>query len=528
MIDARLDLAPDRTVAPPWPQRFATLGVFLANGLGIGSWAAAIPRLKADLALSDAGLSVALMAFAAGAIVAMLLMGLFGHRLRSGPASVIAGFAFAGALILLGFAQSLETLSAATFLAGMTNGAMDVAMNANASDVERRWGRPIMSSFHAAFSLGGAAGALLGGWLGDRGTGLGLLGPALISTLLVALAVPFLAREGGGFGGAGFIAAPSRRLLPLAALAFVLMAAEGAVGDWSGTYLARFGVDPGLTTSRLCGVFASDDHRQGRRRRDRRRRRTARDGWLWRAYLRGRARDQRCMAGACRRNYRVRTGWRGPRQCRAGPLQRRRADGVIGGGWRRFRRNRRLRGSARGAGHHWRSGVRNWLALGDRHAGGRCAACGSIRGVESGRARARAVKASRQSLNPKIGTHTSNASGATTFLVQLESIPGSRWLTLQSTCLERTACQFSRARPTPTDAPDLPDLQGFQAREDADGVRRPEPRRLSFLPYQRNDRQLKSVAIRHRRPLHPGRDAAPFRRTCSPIGASTGRATTST
>ena len=50
------------------------------------------------------------------------------------------------------------------------------------------------------------------------------------------------------FSGAGF-AAPSRRLLPLAALAFVLMATEGAVGDWSGTYLARSGVDPGATAA---------------------------------------------------------------------------------------------------------------------------------------------------------------------------------------------------------------------------------------------------------------------------------------
>ena len=46
------------------------------------------------------------------------------------------------------------------------------------------WGRPLMSSFHAAFSLGGAAGALLGGWLGaTTGTALGLLGPALLSSL---------------------------------------------------------------------------------------------------------------------------------------------------------------------------------------------------------------------------------------------------------------------------------------------------------------------------------------------------------
>ncbi len=246
MIDVRL--APDRTVATPWPQRLATLGVFLANGLGIGSWAAAIPRVKTDLALSDAELSVALLAFAAGAIIAMPLMGLFAYRLRSGPASLIAGFAFAAALAALGFARSLESLSAATFLAGMTNGAMDVAMNANASDVERRWGSPIMSSFHAAYSLGGAAGALLGGWLGETGVALGLLGPALLSSLLVAVTVPFLAREGGGFSGAGF-AAPSRRLLPLAALAFVLMATEGAVGDWSGTYLARSGVAPGVAAA---------------------------------------------------------------------------------------------------------------------------------------------------------------------------------------------------------------------------------------------------------------------------------------
>ena len=122
-------------------------------------------------------------------------------------------------------------------------------MNANASDVERRWGRPLMSSFHAAFSLGGAAGAVLGGWLGERGTALGLLGPALLSSLLVAVAAPFLMREGQRFPRRVGFAAPSRRLLPLAALAFVLMATEGSVGDWSGTYLARSGVEPGATAA---------------------------------------------------------------------------------------------------------------------------------------------------------------------------------------------------------------------------------------------------------------------------------------
>jgi hypothetical protein len=88
----------------------------------------------------------------------------------------------------------------------------------------------------------------LGGWLGGLGTVWGLTGPALLASLLVAVAAPFLAGEGHGFGGAAFVA-PSRRLLPLAALAFVLMATEGAVGDWSGTYLARSGVAPGATAA---------------------------------------------------------------------------------------------------------------------------------------------------------------------------------------------------------------------------------------------------------------------------------------
>ena len=180
--------------------------------------------------------------------MAMPLMGLFAHRLRSGPASIVAGFTFAAAIAWIGFARSLEILSVAAFLAGITSGAVDVAMNANATEVERRWGRPIMSSFHAAYSLGGAAGAVLGAWLGGVGTVWGLVGPALLSSLLVACAVPFLGREGSDFGGSA-LAAPSRRLLPLAALAFVLMAAEGAVGDWSGTYLARSGVETGATAA---------------------------------------------------------------------------------------------------------------------------------------------------------------------------------------------------------------------------------------------------------------------------------------
>ena len=231
-----------------WPERLAIFGVFFANGLGIGAWAAAIPRLKTELSLSDGALSLVLLGFAAGAVTAMPLTGLLAARMSSGRATSAAGAAFVTVLALPALAPSLALLCAATFVVGAANGAMDVSMNAHASDVERRWGRPIMSSFHAAFSLGGVAGAVLGAQLAQFASALGLWGPCLIGLAVVGLAAGPLWGHGGGLRSAA-IAIPGRSLAPLAALALLSMLTEGAVGDWSGTYLMQSGVAIGFVAA---------------------------------------------------------------------------------------------------------------------------------------------------------------------------------------------------------------------------------------------------------------------------------------
>ena len=53
-------------------------------------------------------------------------------------------------------------------------GAMDVAMNAQGVELEHRVGRPIMSAFHALFSLGGMSGAAIGGVIAARGVSIPL------------------------------------------------------------------------------------------------------------------------------------------------------------------------------------------------------------------------------------------------------------------------------------------------------------------------------------------------------------------
>ena len=326
----------NRALARPWSERLATLGVFFANGLGIGAWAAAIPRLKADLNLGDGALSLALLCFAAGAVVAMPLMGALAARIPTGRATCAAGLAFIASLASPALAGSLTLLCAATLIVGAANGAMDVAMNAHASDVERRWGRPIMSSFHAGFSLGGAVGAVLGARLGEGAAAAGFWGPALLGVILLAPAAGSLWSAGGATRGTA-LALPGRRLLPLAALALLAMMTEGAIGDWSGSYLVRSGVPVALAAAgyvsfSLCMIAG----------------RIFGDTIVGRAGPRATVATGAILAAAGLRDRRrrARIGDRRPglRTGRGGALQRRSGDLQCGGQSQRLRRCRhRLR-----------------------------------------------------------------------------------------------------------------------------------------------------------------------------------------
>ena len=225
----------------PLKERVATLGVFLANGFGIGAWAVEVPRIKESLSLSDTSLGIALFAFALGAIVAMPLAGQLAPRFGSGRATALLGAAFVVALPLPAFAPNLATLFIALLALGAANGALDVSMNGHASTIETQWKSPIMSSFHASWSAGGLLGAATGAMLQKGGIGVigGLVLPDVLIAALIAAAAALALRDLGPRAAAasnGF-AWPSAGVMKLAMLAFLCMMVEGAVADWSAVYL---------------------------------------------------------------------------------------------------------------------------------------------------------------------------------------------------------------------------------------------------------------------------------------------------
>jgi MFS family permease len=227
--------------------RWAISTVFLLNGAGIGLWAAHVPTVQARMGIDTGMLSMVLLTVAAGALLAMPLMGGLTGRWGTRRMVLLSGFAFATMTPLIMGAPSLPLLFIAAFLFGVSNGALDVAMNANASEVETARGLPTMSSFHGFFSLGGLFGAGIGGLLVGQGLGhgQGALMVGVVTAVVLALSAPRVMGFAATHGAGSHFSLPRGAALSLGLLALLCFAVEGALVDWSALLMQeRTGATP--------------------------------------------------------------------------------------------------------------------------------------------------------------------------------------------------------------------------------------------------------------------------------------------
>ena len=226
--------------------RWAVAAMFMANGLATGIWATQIPFLLPRHQITESTLGLLILVLGIGAVSAMLFSGrliaLFGLR------RVLTVFALAmiPTLPLIVFAPTLWLLGLAMAAFGAIAGSMDVAMNAQAVEVERRLGRAIMAGSHGFWSLGGFVGGSAGSYaIVKLGAEAQSLVAALVIGCLVLGAMTFLppslshtTRES--------TSAPRHQLFPrdfliwlLGILTLFSMIPEGAVLDWAAIYLQK-------------------------------------------------------------------------------------------------------------------------------------------------------------------------------------------------------------------------------------------------------------------------------------------------
>jgi MFS family permease len=220
--------------------RCAVAIIFAINGMLGATWATRIPAVQERLHLSPSALGIALLGAAVGALVAMNVAGYLAARFGSSHITIVAGLLFCGSVPLLALAPSLPLLIAALVGFGATTGSMDVAMNTQGVAVERRYGRPILTSFHAFYSVGGLVGAFIGGIVAGRGMGVlphFSMMAALCALALLGVSRLLLPADTDAGGSKIALAWPTGILLALGIVAFCSVLGEGAMADWSAVYL---------------------------------------------------------------------------------------------------------------------------------------------------------------------------------------------------------------------------------------------------------------------------------------------------
>jgi hypothetical protein len=252
----------------PRAARISVSAVFLIHGIGIANWLSRIPSMQAKLGLSVGILGLALLGMAAGCFLCMPLVSKLVRRYGSARATRWTSLAFCAALPLPALATSAASLGALLFIFGLTAGAMDVAMNTQAVDVETAYRRPVMVSFHALFSLGGMIGSGMGGVAAAE-----RIDPFIHLTtagFLLAVAAVFATRHlladlPGAMLERSLARVSVKPLLGLAVIALCVLVGEGAMADWTAVYLSRL-TGPGsaaagyasFSLAMAVGRFAGD------------------------------------------------------------------------------------------------------------------------------------------------------------------------------------------------------------------------------------------------------------------------------
>ncbi len=233
------------TVSPEL--RAATRGVYIAfigAGAAGSSWLSRIPQVRDELDLTPAALGVLLLMIAIGSLIALPLAGLIVHRLGAGRAVFFLSMLFAAGISIAAIGVMVGPLMVALGLvaAGFGTGTWDVAMNVEAAAVEQRLGRSVMSRFHAAFSVGTVAGALVGA--GMNALEISVTIHLLVVMAIVATVVPWGTRSflpstgqeqaGDDTARSPFAAWKEPRTLLIGLFVLTMAFTEGTGNDWLG------------------------------------------------------------------------------------------------------------------------------------------------------------------------------------------------------------------------------------------------------------------------------------------------------
>jgi MFS family permease len=223
------------------PSRLAVKLIFFINGFVHATYYARLPRIQDQFSIDNGTIGLVLLASSFGALLAMPFTGWVIIRYGSRRITLFGVLSYCLLFPFIPLMPAVWALLFLFFLLGISSGMMDVAMNSQAVMVEQRHGKPIMTSFHALFSLGMMLGGLFGSLFAKIGTSLLIhfSSIAVVGVAGVLIARYYLIHDKPERKDdeAPAFRLPNAAMVSIGVIAFCCMLGEGAMADWSTNYM---------------------------------------------------------------------------------------------------------------------------------------------------------------------------------------------------------------------------------------------------------------------------------------------------
>jgi MFS family permease len=219
--------------------RLAVSTFYFCQGLCFASWASRIPDIKHALHLSDAGLGSILLALPIGQLLTLPFSGKLVTKYGSKAILSFAVLLYALELTNLGWATEAWQLALALFVFGVCGNLCNIAVNTQGVAAEKIYARPIMSSFHGAWSIAGFTGGLIGILMANLHLTAHqhfMIVAAIVIVATLSARKFLIAAKTGSNEKKKLFSKPDPLLTQLGMIAFCCMMAEGSMFEWSGVY----------------------------------------------------------------------------------------------------------------------------------------------------------------------------------------------------------------------------------------------------------------------------------------------------
>jgi MFS family permease len=221
--------------------RLAVKILFFLNGFIHANYFSRLPRIQEHFAIDNGTLGLVLLSASIGALFAMPFTGWMIIRNGSRKISLFSSYFYCALFLFIPHMPNLTALIALFFIIGLATGMMDVAINSQAVMVEQQMKKPIMTSFHALFSVGMMLGALCGSFFSELKTDLAthFLIISASSLVFVFIARYYLIHDKPLKKDKDTPAfrLPNAAMVGIGVIAFCSMLGEGAMADWSTNYM---------------------------------------------------------------------------------------------------------------------------------------------------------------------------------------------------------------------------------------------------------------------------------------------------